>query len=360
MSSPLPPSVPPRTPPRTAPLAQRAPADASRTGSTGSTGKVKERQRQTGQKTPPAAAPAGKAALFASIPQLAESPLDQQAVVKLLQKLMVEGFEFQLQGEQEITKAHEAKLKDMHKNNIHKLKKALKKKHHHNKWAKVGKILGWVAAGLGIVVGIVLLVVTIGTGSPVAAILIAVSLSLAVAMIALEASGEMDKISDALAKEIAKGLIEAGVDPSKARMISKIIAMVTIAVIVMTIQIALTVMSGGANTAELTSQVAKMAVKIATISAKVAVLTAAAAEAGSAAADTASAVYQYQATGYQADMIDNQAIIQKLRAMLEGEEKMMKEIVDVLLGVKTAMANMIKDENENRSKLADTNPRAVA
>lgn len=345
------------TPPSAAPSLAAGIAAAAQANKTGT--KKIQRDSQSAPQPQPSESEETQSPLFNTKPELPISKLDQAAIAELLKTLSVDSFENQLEGEESITKAHQDQLTNIHKRNLHKLHKIMKKHHKRNIGALVGEILGWTAAALGIIVSVVLIGVSLGTGSPVAAAMISLSLALAVTMIALEASGGMDKMTEGLAGEFEKILVDCGVDANKAKLISKIMAQVTIAAIVLGMQIGLTVLSGGANAENMANQMMQRITKIATISARVAMAASAAAQAGAAGAETATAVYAYEEAELQADMVDNRAMMTKLQALMEDQQETIREIMQVLMGTQENMGQMVRDENDSRGKLANLSTRAA-
>ena len=288
--------------------------------------------------------------IFNEFPELALPEIDQAILATILKKLGVDVFDSELAGEQSGVKFDQQKLQSITDNNIKKLGSIHKKKKKKSVWAKVGRILGWVAAGLGIVLGVVLAIVSFGTGAVLAGVLITMSIALAVTLIALEETGVMDKLADQLAKPMTSMFEEFGMSKDKAKRAGRIAAQVLIAVIVIAVQLTLAIASGGANSFEFANELAQ---KVAAFSIKAVAISMAVVSAASAGTQVASSVYNYQMMQDQADMIENDGFLAKLHAMIESQQNMIREIIDVLLGTQTKMSKLIKDENESRGILAD-------
>lgn len=298
-----------------------------------------------------------KDVLFATFPQLALPQIDQKMLIDILRKLEVDLFQSQLLGENEVILTEKDQIENLNKinqkNSIEMLKKIEKKNHS----ALVGKIFGWIGAALGIILGGILAVVTLGAGSGIAAALITASLALAVALVIMSASGGMEKMTAALAKSIAKMLENFGVDSKKARRISQIMAQVIIGVIIIAIQIILAIASGGSSVANFVSETVN---KIASIAMKIANFSLATVAVAGAAANTASGAYNYEAIKDSADNEENKAILKKIQALIESEQDMIEEILQHLLSSQENMGQLIKDENQNRGTLADIDASSAA
>jgi hypothetical protein len=335
---------------------------ASRSSSTRSanrTASVKPTTDQKAKPSTPQRAPVDdqSSPLFATFPQLASPAIDQKMLVDIIKKLEVDLFESQMSGETEVVKANQDSIQDLAKTNQKKLADMLKKLDKKKHAGLIGKIFGWIGAALGVVLGVVLAVVSFGTGAVAAGALISMSVALAVTLVILSSTGAMNKITEGLAKPIAKMLENFGVDSKKAKQIAQITAQVVVAVAVIAVQIALAVASGGASAANFASTLAN---KIASISMKVVNFALAADQLAAAGANQASAVYNYQALNDKSQSESDIAILKKIQALIEEEEDTLKEVLSHLLSVQKNMGQLINSENENRGALADIDASSAA
>ena len=296
--------------------------------------------------------------LLNALPELASPTLDQQVLVNILKKLSVDLSQSTLAGEVETIKFDQNRLQTLAKENIKKLQHVLKAIAKRKKAGLLGKIFSWIAAAIGTVLGAVFAVATFGSGSVLAGVMITMSTTLAVSLTIASATGGADKMAAELAKAFENMLTSFGMDPKKAKSISKIMAQVTIAVIVIAVQVMMLVMTGGASAENFAQE---MVNKIASFTIKATSIAMGYIQLASAGTSTAAGVYNYQSLQSQADIADNKAFLQKMHSVIEAEQDMIQELINIITKTQTNMANLIKSENENRGMLAniDGMPSAV-
>ena len=350
--------IPPNTPPPGAIInAKGAQPKGVKKTATAKTRSVKE--KTSGGGTPsPLPQEEGAAPLFSTTPTLDAPILDQALITALIHKLTVSSFNQQISSEKSVSKAEEEKMKSMHDANVQKLQDAINKASQSKVGGILAQIFGWIGAILGMIVGVVLTIVSFGTGSPVAGTLMAISLALAITVTVLQATGVMDKLVNAIAQSIAQDMIANGADPKYAKRVSQIVAQVLVTVAILAVQIALVVGTLGAGVPDIANELAQ---KILSFTTKAVNVASALSQIGGAAAGFGSAVYQEESTVDMADILKDKAFLKKIETAMKSEQETLKEIVNALMGVQTKMGQMIRDENQNRETLADidTNRNAV-
>ncbi len=288
--------------------------------------------------------------LFNTIPNLAVPNIDQQVLVGILKKLGVDFLQSALSGEVSTIKFDQERLQTLAKDNQKKLAHMLKKIEKRKKAGLLGKIFSWIGAALGTILGSVFAVLSFGSGSVVAGMLISASVALTISLAAASSTGGMEKLVDALAKGFSKMFEAFGMDAKQAKRISKIVAEVVIAIIVIAAQIVIAVFSGGAS---LESTVSTLANKIMSLSVKAASVALGLVALAGAGTQTASGVYNFEATRDQADMTENKAFLQKMHALIAMEQDMIQELIRDMMSTQKNMNQLIKDENKTRGILAD-------
>ncbi|MBF0103142.1 MAG: type III secretion system translocon subunit SctE [Desulfobacterales bacterium] len=252
-------------------------------------------------------------------PVLEAPNLDNDSLALLLLDLRNKINELQAKTSKEDIQISMTKKQEMHQKQIEKIQDFIDKMKESKASNLAMKIFGWVAAAVMLVAAVA---ATVATGGAAAPLIVAAVVGLAV--MALEESGAMEKITEGIAK-----LLEmAGMDEKAA----KIVAQVSIMVVVLAVEIGCMIASGGMSAANvgagLVDKVGK-SVKLAANAIRIgAEVASGCAMVGQGAATIAGSVQNKQAMDAKADSLEFQKMMKKLQAMLEEEMDRLKEIID--------------------------------
>ena len=300
--------------------------------------------------TPSLGSDAGKALNFASLglPALDPSHLDQQTLMEVLQALSVHIMDTQLTGEQKTMEVKKDRIKsesDKIRKEIQKVADKLAKKHHSS---LIAKIFGWIGAALAVVVSAIVAVVGVITAQPELVIGAVASAAVVITLMALQESGKMQQLTDTIGKAIENSLIGFGVDPKDAKLAGQIIAQIAVAAVVIVVQLAITIFSGGANMEAITSQVARV---IANITLRTVAMLQAGVSVAEGASQIASGSYAYEAGDAASDQEKYKAVLAKMQAALEDEEETIKEIIADIEKGQDAMTDIMRTNAQGHKRM---------
>ncbi len=229
----------------------------------------------------------------------------------------------------EAIKADKADQQAKVQENIKKIQDSIEKMEKASSSGLLGKIFGWIGAGLALIAAAAATVVTGGAAGPIAGLVIA---GIAVALMTAQQTGAMDKLMTAMFG-----------DDSKAKMIFSIVLQVAM----VAASIASIALSGGASAASTVSSIAKTAELIQSVSAAGAGVSSVA----SGGATIASGVYTYQATNAQADSKDLEAWLAQLQAQMDNDQSVLQKILqDLQTGTNTSM-DMLNSIMDSKSTI---------
>lgn len=243
------------------------------------------------------------------------------------------------QASAEDVKFTKDKMKSVNEDNAKKIQESLKKLSKSSTSGLLGKIFGWIGAIAGLIGALVVTVASGGSAAPLLAVAV-----LGVVMMALEESGAMEKIMEAIVENpalamvvlgpiaggIIFGLVKSGtIDEEQMKMGIQI----ALAAIMLVTSIAAAVGSGGANFASVGAKIANIVAQVASN----------VASAGSGASGIASSVFSYDAAMIQADVQENKAWLAKLQAMLSEESERLEQILQQLNNEVAGASDMLQD-----------------
>lgn len=293
---------------------------------------------------------AGKPISFASLglPALDPSHLDQKTLLEVLQALSIHIMDTQLNNENKTMEIKKDRIKseaEKVRKEIQKVADKIAKKH---KSSLIAKIFGWIGAALAVLVSAVVAVVGVITAQPELVIGAVASAATVITLMALQESGKMQQLTETIGKAIEQSLIGFGVNPKDAKLAGQIIAQIAVAAVVIVVQLAITIFSGGANMEAITSQVARV---IANITLKTAAIIQAGVSISEGASQIASGSYQYEATTAAADQEKYKAVLAKLQAALEGEEETIKQIISDIEKGQDAMNDIMRTNAQGHKRM---------
>ncbi|MCY4030757.1 MAG: type III secretion system translocon subunit SctE [Hyphomicrobiales bacterium] len=300
--------------------------------------------------TPSAGVDADKPISFASLglPALDPSHLDQQTLLEVLQALSVHIMDTQLNNEQKTMEVKKDRIKsesEKIRGEIQKIADKLAKKHHSS---LVAKIFGWIGAALAVVVSAIVAVVGVVTAQPELVIGAVASAATVITLMALQESGKMQQLTDAIGSAIEKSLIGFGVDPKDAKLAGQVIAQIAVAAVIIVVQLAITVFSGGANMEAIASQVARV---MANITLKTVAVVQAGVSISEGASQIAAGSYQYEAGTAASDQEKYKAVLAKMQAALEDEEETIKQIISDIEKGQDAMNEIMRTNDQGRKRM---------
>lgn len=247
-------------------------------------------------------------------------------------------------------KLRQVKQKDSYEKHKAEVKKQREKAHKAKKSGLLAKIFGWIAAAISVIAAAVVAVVSFGAAAPLVGVVAIASAAIAVTMTVLTQTGAMQKMMQPMINGFMESFIAMGLDPKKAKLAANIMGQVVVAAVVITAQIAMTVLTGGASSVNLANKFittcVKVAGKFATYASKAIGYTATAANITSATATAAMGASSIATGAYQKEALDAQASATLLQAMVDQLGRDMERMRDFI-------AMLIKFISSNNGLVAD-------
>ena len=285
-----------------------------------------------------------------------QSAFDSNAIMELIDSLRskVKGEQIELARAQ--ISQHRKLMESKHNKTISDLKESQKKQEESKTANVVTEALTWIAFALAMILAVVTAIVSFGAGSAAVGAVALIGAAIAVTVTILNETGAMDKISDALGKCFEDVLVACGVPKEDAKKAGKLIAQIVIAVLIIAIEIALAVFSGGASmeeaAEEITSVVAQRATKVALKAIQIGHATAAAVDIGAASSGMASGIMLGQSELLTADAMKEKGIIKKLEAALERDKSFIRQLVQLLEMMHESTIDALETGHRTREKIS--------
>ncbi len=299
----------------------------------------------------------GPSLLFSQVfGDIDQSAFDSNAIMELIDSLRskVKGEQIELARAQ--ISQHRKMMESKHNKTISDLQESQKKQEESKTANIVTEALTWIAFALAMILAVVTAIVSFGAGSAAVGAVALIGAAIAVTVTVLNETGAMDKISDALGKVFEDVLVACGVPKEDAKKAGKLIAQIVIAVLIIAIEIALAVFSGGASmeeaAEEITSVVAQRATKVALKAIQIGHATAAAVDIGSASSGMASGIMLGQAELLTADAMKEKGIVKKLEAALERDKNFIKQLVQLLEMMHESTVDALETGHRTREKIS--------
>ena len=277
--------------------------------------------------------------------------LSKDELMAMIQKLMIANLEQQSKTQSLTSKITRSQLQSLATKNIARLKDVSDKTKQSNVGSIVAQVFGWIAAAITVVASIALAAISFGAGSALVGCALVAAAIITVSVMVLTQTGAMEKLTNALAQPIEDMFKSMGMDAKAAKLASRIVSQILVAVVILAIDIGIAIISGGAGAEKAISSLMEKIVKIATMTAKIAQGAAAVAQAGGASAEVASASFKYEAGIGEADITDNKAFLAKLRLILQQEQDTLRELIEKISGTYVRMDSMIKEMHKANTQM---------
>ena len=282
-----------------------------------------------------------------------QSAFDSNAIMELIDSLRskVKGEQIELARAQ--ISQHRKLMESKHNKTISDLKESQKKQEESKTANVVTEALTWIAFALAMILAVVTAIVSFGAGSAAVGAVALIGAAIAVTVTILNETGAMDKISDALGKCFEDVLVACGVPKEDAKKAGKLIAQIVIAVLIIAIEIALAVFSGGASMEEAAEEItAQRATKVALKAIQIGHATAAAVDIGAASSGMASGIMLGQSELLTADAMKEKGIIKKLEAALERDKSFIRQLVQLLEMMHESTIDALETGHRTREKIS--------
>lgn len=284
-----------------------------------------------------------------SHPHIAPPRLPLSELVMELQVQDINIQSTQMTGKIKDLKNREKEQKSLHDDNIKKLKEIEKKMKKQEKTGKIAKIFGWIATGLALIASAIIAVATFGAGSYLVAGAVMMGAAIAVTTQTLTATGEMQKMTTELAKDLEADLKADGVSAKEAKKISGPLASAIITGVVLVAQIGCAAASAGSGAA---GTVATTVVsKAMTITVKAANTGAVLSTVAGSSANVASSVYKYQASMAQAGSTKNDASLQEMTYLISADQATLQLIQDYVTSSYDHVSGLLKAQHESSMRI---------
>ena len=281
--------------------------------------------------------------------------LDADGLLELIESLRTKTRDAQVELARRGIESHRVKLKAQHDKTISQLKKSDDKQAQSDTGSKVAEALTWVAFALAMLVAIITAIVSFGAGSAAIGAVALIGAAIAITVTVLNETGAMDKITDGLGEGMEEILKACGVDPKEAKRIGKIVAQVLVG-----IELCLAAFTGGSSMGEaveeITSTVARVSAQVALKAVQAGQIAGAAVTMGADSASLAAGVYESEALNLTAEAMDDKAIIKKLEAAMERDQKFIKELIELIESSRQATNDALESGHKTRMKIITGSP----
>ena len=237
------------------------------------------------------------------IPGGMKLPMDGPLLLAAVQNKLSNDFVKELR---DVLEADKKQQRETHDKRVKKLGAALKKAQAAKHKSLFSKIFGWVAAAVTAIVGAVLTVL-----APPLGVAILISAAVAIAVQALQQTGELQKFAKVMGKAM-KGMFDAfGVKAPWDEKAGEIFAQVLVAAVVIAVDVVTMVATGGATAEKMATDLALKIIKIIKVTAQI---TQSAATLASTGLGVSASVDQYHSSMDEADGLKMEALLSYLNA----------------------------------------------